>query len=115
MPVVQIKGLPRIVKSTLFYEIKLIMRGALASIKELEITSDQITVEFPQDRYEGDVATEIIINIEKLFVKKGRTAKVKKRISEVACKIMKQYFPLAKVECFTSSFDQRKEGFYCIE
>ena len=115
MPIVDISGLSVNISQDLFRVMGLAMKRAIASIEELGITPDQVTVRFHKDMCEIYDVTEILVDVTKLFVKKGRTTKVKNKVAEIVSKMMYSYFPTAKVEGFVSSFDQRKEGFHCIE
>ena len=79
---------------------------ATCSLKELDLTNNQVSCFFPADLI--DQSKEIIIFVDGLFENPKRTELVRKDLAEKLVECAKNIFPqIDLVECFIRPFDPR--------
>jgi hypothetical protein len=113
MPLVEVYGFQRLAGAGVEkYEFNKSLREAVASQKEMGITSKNITVVHPCDTEEADMG--VIVIIRGLFVRKERTHDLQiNTCHEVVDEVRKHLRPfnLSFVEVWVEPFDITKHGF----
>ena len=101
MPVVRVAGSPCRDDYVFWRDLKARLQKTVASVKELKVRPEQITVLFPCDRLESLKADEIICTVEGLFERPERTDEVLERLSQALTDELRHAFPEAElVETF---------------
>ena len=113
MPVIFVHGTPANVAGHTLEKVLEGLQRAVASIEELKITKDQVTVFFPPDRVEKGLGEELIVMIEGLYARPERTAGVLNRLAQKCAQVVHEHFRSALVECFVQTVDQAA-GTWCI-
>lgn len=118
MPVVKVWGMTETAVWTrvLSGTIREGLTRAIASVEELELRPDQVTVIFP--RVETPLS-EVIVEIGRLFPRPRRTAEVKAKLAAVVCAFFKSELVALgnekdqqrKIEVFVDEFNP-DSGFY---
>lgn len=80
------------------------------SVKELKLKPSDVSCFFPKGKITRQ-GEEIIVMVECLTAKPGRTDKVRNRLASAVVQTVLQYFPdMNLIECFIKPFDP-KQGF----
>lgn len=114
MPIIKVFGLPERMEEKDIVSLWEEIRSTVASVEELRITEEQVTVYFPSDRLKTGLGEEVTIEVTGLFEKSERTPAVRRQLAEKLGRVVKKVFPLTLVECFVKPFDPRK-GFWTSE
>ncbi len=115
MPVIKVWCLPDITEEKL-RELHHGIVKATESVEALRLNGEQsMTVLFPEDKMKYGLGTDIIVEVGWLFVKPERTLDVRRELVRNLYRIVKKFFPNAKVECGEESLDREKQGFWSSE
>lgn len=115
MPLVVIYGLPtNVSETTKLLPIIGYIKTAVAEIKELGLTGDDVSVFMPPDRVIQGLGEEIIAIVDLLYKMPARTKPVKTKLAEAIALILQREFPKAKIEVFVRTFDQHEDGAFII-
>lgn len=105
MPILIVYGVGECTRQKNKDSFELGLRKAAASVKELGLNEDQVTCFFPGDVVHPHRGGEVIIFVDGLFKKPGRTAKVRKRLAEKLVKVVFEHLLDADfAECFVRPF-----------
>jgi hypothetical protein len=111
MPVIFVYGIPTTTDSHTLESLLDALRKTAASVEELHITKNDVSVFFPKDLVEEGLGEEIILFIEGLLDKPERTATVRKTFAQALANCTGRFFPKTKmIECFIKPFDAQ-QGF----
>ncbi len=110
MPILTVQGIPANIGIEELKKLWFALRSVVASIPELKLTSEQVTVFFPPDLLQEGLGEEIIITVTGLFVRPERTEEIRNILAKKLALIAKLYFPDAMVECLIIPFDP-SQGF----
>ena len=123
MPVLFVNGMPKAICSKVEDIIPLLLE-AVASVKGLDITKDDVTIFLPQDMIQKGLGEEITVFVEGLFDNEKRTPAVRQELASVIAqtignfvKGVEESWPVKckKIEVFVKKFDSSKDGFTVIE
>jgi hypothetical protein len=104
MPIVKVWCLPRQSETQLQKLYTAIVR-AVVGVKELKLRSqNDVTVLFPPDMMKYGLGEEIVVEVNGLLRKPGRTVKTRQTLAERLGEAVKRLYPAAKVECFVPPF-----------
>ena len=107
MPIVRIDGAP------LYWSVGLSaveerIKEVVASVPELNIGTDEISVLFPMDGLKERSSIEIIATIDGLFKRPERTDEVRQNLANEVVLVLSRLFGEASlVECFVKPFDPK--------
>jgi hypothetical protein len=92
------------------------LKLAVASVSELQLKIDQVSVFFQPDMCEEGLGKEIIVRVTELFVGHGRSKEIQDLLSEKLRERILQLFGqqlpnLQLVEVFVHPFNQNKGGY----
>lgn len=112
MPIVRIEGIPGDFDQQNLLEVEGKIKEAIASVSELGIGTNHISVLFPKDRLTKRAKTEIIATVDGLFTKPERTDKVRQDLANKVAGVLMEIFQqdASLIECFIKPFDP-KQGF----
>jgi hypothetical protein len=111
MPVLIVYGVPTDHDVKSFQErlqvFTIVMKKAVANIKELGLSEDQISVFFPKDhQFQDEEKEEIIIFVDGLTKKPERTPKIRRKLAVDLVEATNRMFPNANlIECFVKPFN----------
>jgi hypothetical protein len=87
--------------------------AAVSAVKELGLTDENdMTTLFPADKMKYGLGTDIIVEITGLDDKPERTLDVLRQLAKNAGRIVSEFFPDAKIECFVHPFNHDQKGFW---
>ena len=113
MPVIFVYGVPEDTPKEVLERYCVNLRKEAASIPELKIKIDQVSCFFPRDLLSTGLGDEIIIYVDSLFARPGRTIDVQNQLAAALVRTTGLYFtrdPLL-VECFVRPFNQARSGY----
>lgn len=112
MPIVKIEGIPSNFDQQHLAEIERRIKEAIASVSELRIETNDISVLFPEDRLKKRARMEIIATVDGLFTKPERTDEVRQALANKVVGVLTELFQqdVSLIECFVKPFDP-KQGF----
>jgi hypothetical protein len=107
MPVIKVWCLPPNQSEEQLNELHNSIVDAVIGIKELGLKSEKdLTNLFVPDLMRYGLGTEIIVEIDGLFVKPERTAEIRNRLAKAVGRAVERLYPKAeKIECFVRPFD----------
>ena len=115
MPIIIVYGIPSSKKES--YDLEHFCNALIqrtCSIKELNLTKEQVSCFFPADLMNNGLGEEIIMFVEGLFEKPERTEEVRKVLSDKLAECGRKFFPDADlIECLIHPFNP-KSGFASI-
>jgi len=112
MPVIIVYGIPENYPLEKLEKFMKALQSGVQFHPSLKLQTDQVSVFFPRDRVQKGLGEEIIIFVESLFEKKGRTVVVKTQYARTLVRISKDFFPDALVECFIRPFVDEENIFW---
>lgn len=112
MPIVRVEGIPGNFDQRSLLEIERRIKETIASIPELGIEIDYISVLFPKDRLKNRAKKEVIATVDGLFIKPERTDEVRQDLADRVVNVLVEIFrqDVSLIECFVKPFDP-KQGF----
>ncbi len=113
MPILTVQGIPANIGIEELKKLWSALRSVVASIPELKLTSEQVTVFFPPDLLQEGLGEEIIITVTGLFLRPERTEEIRNILAKKIALIAKLYFPDAMIECLIIPFDP-SQGFATV-
>lgn len=117
MPIIIVYGVSGSIKDSYLKRVCDELRDVTAKIPKLKITKDQVSVFFPNGRWQTDLHEgikfheEIIIFVEGLFEKPERDEKIRRDLALNIGVTAKKLFTGALVEVFVRSFNPQ-QGFW---
>lgn len=109
MPIVKMYGLPDVTPPTTFQNVKTDVAKAIAGVTELKITEESVKVFFVRDMFTYCRGNEIVIFIDGLLERQGRTEYVFNEVARTVGECIKEkHFVHARVECFVSLMPMRR-------
>ncbi len=106
MPIITVCGLPANLGEELLQSLDRALIASAISIKELKLTSKDITCFFQADLMRKGLGKEIIVFVDGLYEKPERTPKVRSQFFGTLGSTVKFYFSSALVEVIPRRFDQ---------
>ncbi len=92
------------------------IQSEIASIPELELEASQVSVFFPRDLVQLGLGEEVIVSIQGLFEKPGRTPEIRQHLALSVASVIEnfawKYLPQCKlVEVSVNTFNPQTGGF----
>lgn len=120
MPIISIPLVPPSIDQKVLRKLVEDVQAAAASIPELGITADDVTVLLPADILSWGVGSELPVTVNGLFKKPERDTEVLNRlwsaIGTTVSTFAKENIPwCAKVEVIPANYDQDRDGFWLEE